>query len=260
MMALLAPQQSETVMQVVAYARMSTDDQCLSVAGQFAAIQIAADTHGWEIIAHFTDEGVSGSVDPQDRPHCRLALALAKCFSYPIVVHRIDRLTRDHAHFVTLQRKYSFIEAEDVHGSGLVRNIKSLLAEEELIKIRKRTKDGLAELKKLAANGNVEAQDKIARRDAGRAKAWAVGNSAAVKAKRVNADNRADAIAHHIKACLYDGCTSFAAIAQRINSKGVTTARGKSFQPITVSRFMNRLGLAFRVDTLKPSSSTRKPT
>jgi len=35
--------------QVVAYARMSTDDQCLSVGGQFAAIRIAAEANGWEI-------------------------------------------------------------------------------------------------------------------------------------------------------------------------------------------------------------------
>jgi DNA invertase Pin-like site-specific DNA recombinase len=230
---------------VVAYARMSTDDQCLSVGGQFAAIKIAAETHGWEIVAQFTDEGISGSIDPQERPQCRLALAMAKGLDCPIVVHRLDRLSRDHAHFVTLQKKYTVIEAEDVHGSGLVRNIKSLLAEEELIKIRKRTKDGLAELKKLAAEGNVEAQEKIARRDAGRASAWAVGNGAALKAKRLNADNRADAIAHHIKACLYDGCTSFVAIAQCLNAKAVTTAKGSTFQPMTVSRLMTRLGLEF---------------
>jgi DNA invertase Pin-like site-specific DNA recombinase len=231
--------------QVVAYARMSTDDQCLSVGGQFAAIKIAAETHGWEIVAEFTDEGVSGSIDPQERPQCCLALALAKGLDCPVVVHRLDRLSRDHAHFVTLQKKYTFIEAEDVHGSGLVRNIKSLLAEEELIKIRKRTKDGLAQLKKLAAEGNVEAQEKIARRDSGRAKAWTVGNGAAVEAKKQNADNRADAIAHHIKACLYDGCASFAAIAHCLNSKGISTAKGKTFKPMTVSRLMTRLALSF---------------
>ncbi|MEO4013007.1 recombinase family protein [Pseudomonas rossensis] len=232
--------------QVVAYARMSTDDQCLSVAGQFAAIQIAAETHDWQIVAQFTDEGVSGSIDPLERAQCRLALAMAKGLDCPVVVHRVDRLTRDHGHFVTLQKKFTFIEAEDVHGNRLVRNIKSLLAEEELIKIRKRTKDGLAELKTLAANGDIEALAKIARRDAGRAKAWEVGNGAAMEAKKQNADNRADAIAHHIKACLYDGCTSFVAIAQCLNSKGVTTAKSKAFQPMTVSRLMTRLDLSFK--------------
>ena len=231
--------------QVVAYARVSTEDQCLSVAGQFAAIKIAAEANGWEIVAQFTDEGVSGSIDPLERPQCRLALAMAKGLDCPVVVHRLDRLGRDHAHFVTLQKKYTFIEAEDVHGSGLVRNIKSLLAEEELIKIRQRTKDGLAELKNLAAAGDVEAQAKIARRDAGRAKAWAVGNSAAMQAKADNANNRARSLDAELKACLYERQPTFAAIAKCLNAKGVTTERGKEFAPMTVKRMMERLGLTF---------------
>jgi DNA invertase Pin-like site-specific DNA recombinase len=230
--------------QVVAYARVSTDDQSLSVAGQFAAIKIAAEANGWEIVAEFTDQGVSGSIDPLERPQCRLALAMAKGLGCPIIVHRLDRLGRDHAHFVTLQKKFKFIEAEDVHGSGLVRNIKSLLAEEELIKIRQRTKDGLAELKKDAANGDVEAQAKIARRDAGRAKAWATGNGAAVQAKLINADARADSLSHHIKACLFDKHDSYSAIARCLNDKGITTERGSAFQPMTVKRLMERLKLA----------------
>ena len=231
--------------QVVAYARMSTDDQCLSVGGQFAAIRIAAEANGWEIVAEFTDEGVSGSIDPLERPQCRLALAMAKGLECSVVVHRVDRLTRDHAHFVTLQKKYTFIEAEDVHGGGLVRNIKSLLAEEELVKIRKRTKDGLAELKKNAAAGDVEAQAKIARRDAGRAKAWAVGNSAAMQAKADNANNRARSLDAELKACLYERQPTFAAIAKCLNAKGVTTARGSKFSPMTVKRLMERLNLPF---------------
>lgn len=229
--------------QVVAYARVSTEDQCLSVAGQFAAIKIAVEANGWEIVAEFTDQGVSGSIDPLERPQCRLALAMAKGLGCPVVVHRLDRLGRDHAHFVTLQKKFKFIEAEDVHGSGLVRNIKSLLAEEELIKIRQRTKDGLAELKKDAANGDVEAQAKIARRDAGRAKAWAVGNGAAMQAKADNANNRARGLEAELKACLYDGQPTFAAIAKCLNAKGVTTERGSAFQPMTVKRMMERLNL-----------------
>jgi DNA invertase Pin-like site-specific DNA recombinase len=230
--------------QVVAYARVSTDDQSLSVAGQFAAIKIAAEANGWEIVAEFTDQGVSGSIDPLERPQCRLALAMAKGLGCPIIVHRLDRLGRDHAHFITLQKKFKVIEAEDVHGSGLVRNIKSLLAEEELIKIRQRTKDGLAELKKDAANGDVEAQAKIARRDAGRAKAWATGNGAAVQAKLINADARADSLSHHIKACLFDKHDSYSAIARCLNDKGITTERGSAFQPMTVKRLMERLNLS----------------
>ncbi len=127
--------------------------------------------------------------------------------------------------------------------SGLVRNIKSLLAEEELIKIRQRTKDGLAELKKDAANGDAVAQAKIARRDAGREAAWAVGNGAAVHAKAVNANNRAKSLEAELKACLYDGQPTFAAIAKCLNAKGITTERGSASQPMTVKRLMERLQL-----------------
>lgn len=230
--------------QVVAYARVSTDDQSLSVAGQFAAIEVAAAANGWEIVARFTDEGVSGSVDPMERPQCRLALAMAKGLGCPIVVHRLDRLGRDHAHFITLQKKYVFIEAEDVHGSGLVRNIKSLLAEEELIKIRQRTRDGLAVLKAKAVNGDAEAMAKIARRDAGREAAWAIGNGAAIQAKQANASARARSLEAEIKSCLYDGVPTFSAIAKCLNAKGVTTERGSAFQPMTVKRLMERLQLS----------------
>jgi DNA invertase Pin-like site-specific DNA recombinase len=232
--------------QVVAYARMSTEDQCLSVAGQFAAIKIAAEANGWTIVAQFTDEGVSGSIDPLERPQCRLALAMAKGLDCPVVVHRLDRLSRDHAHFVTLQKKYTFIEAEDVHGSSLVRNIKSLLAEEELMKIRQRTKQGLAELKVIALRNDkegAEARQKIANRDKGREAAWAVGNGAAVAAKAINAANRAKALEAELKACLYDGVPTFAAIAKCLNAKGITTERGSLFQPMTVKRLMERLEL-----------------
>jgi len=233
--------------QVVAYARVSTDDQSLSVAGQFAAIKIAAEANGWEIVAEFTDQGVSGSVDPLERPQCRLALAMAKGLGCPIVVHRLDRLGRDHAHFITLQKKFKVIEAEDVHGSGLVRNIKSLLAEEELIKIRQRTKDGLAELKKdalLDTPKGEEARQKIANRDAGRRAAWVVGNGAAVQAKAINANNRAKSLEAELKACLYDGQPTFAAIAKCLNAKGISTERGSAFQPMTVKRLMERLQLS----------------
>lgn len=233
----------KTMKQVVAYARVSTDDQSLSVGGQFAAIEIAAQANGWEIVARFVDEGVSGSVDPMERPQARLALAMAKGLSCPVVVHRLDRLGRDHAHFITLQKKYTFIEADDIHSSGLVRNIKSLLAEEELLKIRQRTKDGLAELKVLADRGDVEAQAKIARRDEGRKAAWAVGTGAALEAKAVNAGIRAKALEAELKACLYDGTPTYSAIAKCLNAKGVTTERGSAFQPMTVKRLMERLGL-----------------
>lgn len=109
----------------------------------------------------------------------------------------------------------------------------------------RRTKDGLAELKNDAANGDAAAQAKIARRDAGREAAWAVGNGAAVQAKAIKANNRAKFLEAELKACLYDGKPTFAAIAKCLNAKGITTERGSVFQTMTAKRLIERLNLAF---------------
>jgi len=92
-----------------------------------------------------------------------------------------------------------------------------------------------------------EARQKIARRDAGRRAAWAVGNGAAMQAKADNANNRAKSLDAELKACLYERQPTFAAIAKCLNAKGVTAARGKEFAPMTVKRMMERLGLTLPV-------------
>lgn len=228
---------------VVAYARMSTDEQALSIDAQMAAIAIAAAVNGWDVVATFIDEGVSGSIDPIEREQCKLAIAMATKLKCPIVVHRLDRLGRDHGHYVALQRKLLILEADDPDGNPLLKNIKSLLSAEELVKIRQRTTDALAVLKQRAKDGDTEAQAKIARRDAGRKAAWAVGNGAAIAAKACNAAARAKVLEAELKACLYDKKKSYSAIAVCLNAKGVTTDRGSAFSAMTVSRLMSRLGL-----------------
>jgi DNA invertase Pin-like site-specific DNA recombinase len=54
------PIERRAVMQRVAiYARVSTDEQ--TVANQQRELQAVADRHGWQIVATFTDEGISGT-------------------------------------------------------------------------------------------------------------------------------------------------------------------------------------------------------
>ncbi|MNP78253.1 hypothetical protein D3C76_1758190 [compost metagenome] len=65
-----------------------------------------------------------------------------------------------------------------------------------------------------------------------------------MQAKAVKANNRAKSLEAELKACLYDGKPTFAAIAKCLNAKGITTERGSVFQPMTVKRLMERLNLA----------------
>ena len=51
---------------VAVYLRVSTDEQ--TVANQQRELQAVADRHGWQIVATFTDEGISGAKGRDKRP------------------------------------------------------------------------------------------------------------------------------------------------------------------------------------------------
>ncbi len=84
---------------VVGYLRVSTDEQAASGAGleaQRATIAAAAVARGWTVAAWCLDEGVSGSVAPEDRPAFREALGLlGACEAGALVAAKVDRLARD---------------------------------------------------------------------------------------------------------------------------------------------------------------------
>ncbi|NWD86186.1 recombinase family protein [Pseudomonas sp. K5002] len=58
---------------------------------------------------------------------------------------------------------------------------------------------------------------------------------------------RAKSLEVELKAGLYDFQPTFAAIAKCLNAKGIRTARGKEFAPMTVKRMMERLSLTLSV-------------
>ena len=86
---------SVTSPRVFGYARVSTHEQTLSGLGldaQRAAIDTEASRHGW-MVEHHADEGVSGSVRPEDRP--KLGHILDEIRSGDVlVVAKLDRLGR----------------------------------------------------------------------------------------------------------------------------------------------------------------------
>ncbi len=83
---------------VVAYTRVSTDEQVASGAGldaQRAAIEAEVARRGWTLEASYTDEGISGGKDVAQRPGLGYALDLIDAGHASILlVSKTDRLAR----------------------------------------------------------------------------------------------------------------------------------------------------------------------
>lgn len=83
---------------VVAYLRVSTDEQAESGAGlaaQRATITAEAERQGWTIVAWHADEGLSGGIAPSKRPALSAALSAVRNRDAAILVAaKLDRLSR----------------------------------------------------------------------------------------------------------------------------------------------------------------------
>lgn len=78
---------------VALYARVSTDTQ--TVANQLEALQEVASRHGWDIVATFTDEAISGAKGRDKRPAFdQLCRGISKRDFDLVAVWSVDRLGR----------------------------------------------------------------------------------------------------------------------------------------------------------------------
>ena len=206
----------------IAYLRVSTAEQAESGAGlaaQRAAIEDYAIRHGLEVDRWFTDEAVSGSVAPLDRPGLAEALAmLARCKAGVLLIHKGDRIARKTADLLALrdlsERQHWTLSAADgsvdwstAHGRAMS-TVMGAFSELERDLIRARTRDALQ-----------------ARKAAGKR----LGRPATLSAE-VRDWIKSERIAGH----------SFAYIADGLNQSGVQTARGGvRWYPSTVKAVMD---------------------
>jgi DNA invertase Pin-like site-specific DNA recombinase len=234
-------------MQVVAYLRVSTERQGESGLGldaQREYIAQAAKAKGWQVVEEFIDTA-SGTIAPTARTECIKAMNVAKELGALLVVAKLDRLSRDVEHIAAMVKRVPFKVATMPDADAFQLHIYAALAQQEREFIAGRTRDALASLKARADAGDELAQAKIARRTAGRLKAHAKGNGAAVVAVVATADAYAQTVANHIKAARFDGITTLSGCADYLNRHGVKTRRGMSFAPMTVKRLAARLGITF---------------
>ena len=134
----------------IAYYRVSTARQGksgLGIEAQKAAVQRFAEAEGIEISAEHIEVETGKGADALDRrPELAAALSQARKVKCPVIVAKLDRLSRD-VHFISglMAHKVPFIVAElgaDV--DPFLLHIYSALAEKERALISQRTKAALA--------------------------------------------------------------------------------------------------------------------
>src|ERR1700730_18949489 len=134
----------------IAYLRVSTAQQGKSGLGleaQQAALARFAEAEGYQLLQTFQEIETGKGADALDRrPQLAAALKAARENKAPIIVAKLDRLSRD-VHFISglMMHKTPFIVAElGADTDPFMLHIYAALAEKERRMISERTKAGLA--------------------------------------------------------------------------------------------------------------------
>ena len=212
--------------EIISYLRVSTGRQARSGLGleaQRAAVARFAEAEGFELSAEFLEVESGKGADALDRrPKLSEALADAKRRRCPVLVAKLDRLSRDVAFIAGLMAKrVPFIVAElgnDVDPFML--HIYAALAEKERRLISARTKAALA---------------------AAKARGVKLGNPRLAEGNRSAALERAEALRPLLTE--WRGRPS-RAIAADLNARSIPTPSGKPWSSVSVLRAQRRLGLA----------------
>lgn len=203
-----------------AYGRVSTQEQARSGYGldaQHTAVVEEAERRGWPAVCWHSEQGVPGSVAPEERPVLSVVLAHLEAGDV-LAAAKLDRLARSAHAFLELAAR-----AENEGWSLVVLDL-GLDMTSPLGRFTATILAAVAELER----------DLIAQR--------VREGMAAAKAQGVHVGCPPEIpqeVAHRIVSQRQEGAT-LEEIADRLNSEDVPTARGGSWWPSTVSRVLQR--------------------
>jgi DNA invertase Pin-like site-specific DNA recombinase len=219
--------------EVVAYLRVSTQRQGRSGLGleaQREAVARFAATEGFTVLSeHEEVETGKGADALEQRPHLAAALAEARRRKCPVIVAKLDRLSRDVAFIAGLMaQRVPFIVAElGADADPFMLHVYAALAEKERTLISQRTRAALAAKK---ARGEPLGNRTNPMEAAATARA----------AQTANADAFAMNVLPVIDAITAAGKTTLANIADELNRRGVRTARGGQWYASSVRNLLAR--------------------
>ena len=219
---------------VIAHFRVSTERQGRSGLGLEAqaerCTQFAA-ANGLNVVGTFTEVETGKGSDALDRrPQLSADLAAARRLRCPVLVAKLDRLSRD-VHFIAglMVQRVPFLVAElgaDVDPFML--HIYAALAEKERRMISERTRAALAVRK---------GQGAVLGNRANLSDARLVGAERTAAGARRFAENTAPVI-QQVRA---SGVTSLRGIARVLNARGIRTARGGKWAATQVGVVLKRV-------------------
>jgi DNA invertase Pin-like site-specific DNA recombinase len=221
-----------TARPLIGYIRVSTTRQGRSGLGleaQREALSRFADAEGFELGQVFVEVETGKGADALERrPKLAAALTEARKQRCPVVVAKLDRLSRD-VHFVSglMAHRVPFFVADlGVDVDPFILHLYAALGQKETALISRRTKDALAAAKR---RGVKLGSPKLA-----------TARKAAAAAIEANADRYAANVVPIIEAIQKAGAMTLREIAEALNARGVATARGGRWHAATVSNVLAR--------------------
>lgn len=217
----------------IAYLRVSTQRQGRSGLGldaQRSAIERFAGNEGIAIIATFTEVETGKGADALERrPELAAALERARKERCPVIVAKLDRLSRDVAFIANLMvERVPFVVAElGADADPFMLHLYAALAEKERRLISERTRAALSSRK---ATGR-----RLGNRT-NPAAAASIGRTTCI----AEADRFAAAIMPIIASIRRSGIVSLRGIAIALNDRGIRTARGGRWQVSNVRNVLAR--------------------
>ncbi len=217
----------------VAYYRVSTERQRrsgLGIDAQRDAVRRFALVEGFDLTAEFVEAESGKGADALDRrPELAAALSVARSRKCPVIVAKLDRLSRDVAFISGLMaQRVPFIVAElGADADPFMLHLYAALAEKERRLIGERTRAALAQRK---AQGARLGNPRNARHAA------ALGRDVQI----AEADRFAGNVMPIVEAIRMSGVSSLAATAAALNARGVRSARGGRWHVSTVANLLAR--------------------
>lgn len=223
-------------MNAIAYLRVSTSEQGrsgLGLSAQRDAIEAFARSEGMIVEQwHEEVETGKGSDALERRPTLAKALSEARRRGLPVLVSKLDRLSRD-VHFISglMVQQVEFIVTElGRQADPFVLHLYAALAEKERQLISSRTRAGLQAAK---AKGKALG---TANRKASSEQLIRAGAASAARA-----DEFAKTLRPHVRTAMADAGNSYTQAAALLNAAKQTTSEGKAWDRRSVAAVVRRL-------------------